>query len=135
VIGAGYSKNPRMGPTYDCSGLTTMAWRAAGVSIPTVSNTQYAGLPHVPLNAVQPGDLIFWGPGGSAHVALYIGGGQIIDASSSQGQVTQRSMGRPDRGCTSDLSICARLGSEDWPGHSPASVVGGIGGRARDTVE
>jgi cell wall-associated NlpC family hydrolase len=92
VIGAGYSKNPRMGPTYDCSGLTTMAWRAAGVSIPTVSNTQYAGLPHVPLNAVQPGDLIFWGPGGSAHVALYIGGGQIIDASSSQGQVTQRSI-------------------------------------------
>lgn len=92
VIGAGYSKNPRMGPTYDCSGLTTMAWRAAGVSIPTVSNTQYAGLPHVPLNAVQPGDLIFWGPGGSAHVALYIGGGQIIDASSSQGQVTQRAI-------------------------------------------
>ncbi len=92
VIGAGYSKNPRMGPTYDCSGLTTMAWRAAGVSIPTVSNTQYAGLPHVPLNAVQPGDLIFWGPGGSAHVALYIGGGQIIDASSSQGQVTLRAI-------------------------------------------
>lgn len=90
VIGAGYSTNPRMGPTYDCSGLTTMAWRAAGVNIPTVSGTQYAGLPHVPLDAIQPGDLIFWGPGGSAHVALYIGGGQIIDASSSQGQVTQR---------------------------------------------
>lgn len=92
VIGAGYSLNPRMGPTYDCSGLTTMAWRAAGVNIPTVSGTQYAGLPHVPMDAIQPGDLIFWGPGGSAHVALYIGGGQIIDASSSQNQVMQRAI-------------------------------------------
>lgn len=90
VIGSGYSKNPRMGPTYDCSGLTFMAWKSAGVSIPTVSGPQYSALPHVPLNALQPGDLIFWGPGGSAHVALYIGGGQIIDASSSQGQVTLR---------------------------------------------
>lgn len=92
AVGAGYSnRSDRMGPTnYDCSGLTTMAWRAAGVSIPTVSTTQYAGLPHVPLNAIQPGDLIFYGPSGSAHVALYIGGGQIIDASSSQNQVSLR---------------------------------------------
>ncbi|MEX0666674.1 MAG: C40 family peptidase [Acidimicrobiia bacterium] len=90
VIGSGYSKNPRMGPTYDCSGLTHMAWRAAGVIIPTVSNTQYAGLPHVPLDAIQPGDLIFYGPGGSAHVALYVGGGMIIDASSSQNAVVER---------------------------------------------
>jgi cell wall-associated NlpC family hydrolase len=44
----------------------------------------------VPMNALQPGDLIFWGPGGSSHVALYIGGGAIIDASSSQNAVTQR---------------------------------------------
>ena len=90
AVGAGYSKNPRMGPTYDCSGLTTMAWRAAGVSIPTTSGSQYAALPHVPLNALQPGDLIFWGPGGSSHVGLYIGGGSIIDASSSQNAVAQR---------------------------------------------
>ena len=90
VIGAGYSTNPRMGPTYDCSGLTHMAWRAAGIIIPTVSGTQWAGLPHVPLNAVQPGDLIFWGPGGSSHVALYAGGGMIIDASSSKDSVVER---------------------------------------------
>ncbi len=90
AVGSGYSKNPRMGPTYDCSGLTTMAWRAAGISIPTTSSSQYAGLPHVPLNALQPGDLIFWGPGGSDHVALYIGGGTIIDASSSKNAVAQR---------------------------------------------
>ena len=90
AVGAGYSKNPRMGPTYDCSGLTSMAWRAAGVSIPGTSGSQYAALPHVPLNALQPGDLIFWGPGGSSHVALYVGGGSIIDASGSQNAVAQR---------------------------------------------
>ncbi|MEX0664486.1 MAG: NlpC/P60 family protein [Acidimicrobiia bacterium] len=90
VIGSGYSLNPRMGPTYDCSGLTHMAWRAAGVIIPSTSGSQYAALPHVPLNAVQPGDLIFWGPNGSDHVALYTGGGMIIDASSSQGKVVER---------------------------------------------
>lgn len=90
VIGAPYSTNPRMGPSYDCSGLTHMAWRAAGIIIPTVSGTQWAGLPHVPLGAVQPGDLIFWGPGGSSHVALYVGGGMIIDASSSKNAVVER---------------------------------------------
>jgi cell wall-associated NlpC family hydrolase len=90
AIGSGYSTSPRMGPTYDCSGLTTSAWRAAGVSIPSTSGSQYAALPHVPLNALQPGDLIFWGPGGSDHVGLYIGGGSIIDASSSAHAVTQR---------------------------------------------
>ena len=90
AVGSGYSTSPRMGPTYDCSGLTTSAWRAAGVSIPSTSGSQYAGLPHVPMNELQPGDLIFWGPGGSSHVALYIGGGSVIDASSSQNAVTQR---------------------------------------------
>jgi len=90
AIGAGYSTNPRTGPTYDCSGLTSSAWRAAGVSIPNSSGAQYAGLPHVPMDALQPGDLIFWGAGGSSHVALYIGGGSIIDASSGANAVTQR---------------------------------------------
>jgi cell wall-associated NlpC family hydrolase len=52
----------------------------------------YASLPHVPMDALQPGDLIFWGSGGGSHAALYIGGGQIIDASSSQNAVTQRAI-------------------------------------------
>ena len=34
-------------------------------------------LPHVPLGAIQPGDLIFYGPGGSHHVEIYIGGGIV----------------------------------------------------------
>jgi cell wall-associated NlpC family hydrolase len=36
--------------------------------------------PKVPLNSMLPGDLVFWGPGGSEHVGLYIGGGQMIVA-------------------------------------------------------
>jgi cell wall-associated NlpC family hydrolase len=92
VIGSGYSTNPRTGPTYDCSGLVMSAWGAAGVSIGGSSSSMYNSLPHVPLNAVQPGDLIFWGSGGSDHVALYVGGGQIIDASSGANAVVQRSI-------------------------------------------
>jgi peptidoglycan DL-endopeptidase CwlO len=90
AIGAGYSTNPRMGPdTYDCSGLVYSAWHSAGVSIPSSSGSMYAALPHVSMDALQAGDLIFWGSGGGDHVALYIGGGQIIDAGNSSG-VSQR---------------------------------------------
>jgi peptidoglycan DL-endopeptidase CwlO len=92
VVGAGYSTNPRTGPTYDCSGLVIASWGAAGVSLSGSSGSMYASLPHVPLDAVQPGDLIFWGAGGSSHVALYVGGGTIIDASSSQHAVAERAI-------------------------------------------
>jgi cell wall-associated NlpC family hydrolase len=92
VVGAPYSTNPRMGPSYDCSGLVIAAWGAAGVSLSGSSGSMYASLPHVPMNAIQAGDLIFWGSGGGSHVALYIGGGQIIDASSSQDGVMLRAI-------------------------------------------
>ena len=65
---------------FDCSGLTMMAWAAAGVSMGHYSGAQYAAFPHVPLDQLQPGDLIFWGPGGSEHVAMYVGGGLQIAA-------------------------------------------------------
>ncbi len=65
---------------YDCSGLTMRAWEAAGVSMPHYSGAQYNAFPHVPLDAMQPGDLVFWGPGGSSHEGLYIGGGMMIAA-------------------------------------------------------
>jgi cell wall-associated NlpC family hydrolase len=90
VIGSGYSTSPREGPTYDCSGLTKSAWGAAGVSIGNASGDQFRRWPQIPIAAAQPGDLIFWGPGGGSHVALYVGGGMIIDASSSQGRVVER---------------------------------------------
>jgi peptidoglycan DL-endopeptidase CwlO len=79
-IGTGYvwgSADPNVG--FDCSGLTSWAWAQAGVYIPHSSASQYSSLPHVPLGSVQPGDLIFYySP--ISHVALYIGGGQIVHA-------------------------------------------------------
>jgi peptidoglycan DL-endopeptidase CwlO len=69
------------GPScFDCSGLTMRAWGAAGVSMVHYSGAQYTKFPKVPLNAMQPGDLVFWGPNGSAPVGLDIGGGQMIAA-------------------------------------------------------
>ena len=71
------SADPSVG--FDCSGLTSWAWAQAGVYIPHSSAAQYSSLPHVPLGSVQPGDLIFYySP--ISHVALYVGGGQIIHA-------------------------------------------------------
>jgi cell wall-associated NlpC family hydrolase len=67
------------GVAFDCSGLTMYAWGRAGVSLPHSSRAQYDMLPHVPLNALEPGDLIFsHTPVG--HVGLYIGGGQMVHA-------------------------------------------------------
>lgn len=65
---------------YDCSGLTMRAWQAAGISMPHYSGAQFAMFPQIPLSALQPGDLVYWGPGGSEHVAMYVGGGQVISA-------------------------------------------------------
>ena len=66
--------------SYDCSGLTMASYAAAGISLPHYSGAQYTSLPHVPLNAMQPGDLVFWGAGGSQHVGIYVGNGLMIHA-------------------------------------------------------
>ncbi|MFM7271678.1 MAG: NlpC/P60 family protein [Actinomycetes bacterium] len=83
--------------TYDCSGLTMAAWGAAGVSLPHFSGAQYRMLPHVPLSAIQPGDLVFYGPNGSNHVSLYIGGGMVITAPQT-GDVVKIAPLRPPMG-------------------------------------
>jgi len=64
---------------YDCSGLTMWAWAQAGVSLPHFAKAQYESLPHVSLDAIQPGDLIFF-YSDLHHVGIYIGGGQMVDA-------------------------------------------------------
>ena len=64
--------------SYDCSGLVQAAWSAAGVSIPRTTYDQWASLPHVSTSALEPGDLLFFD--GEGHVAMYVGGGYMIDA-------------------------------------------------------
>lgn len=67
------------GSALDCSGLTKYAWGQAGVSLPHQSAQQYASTPHVTQDQIQPGDLLYYhSPIG--HVAIYIGGGQLIHA-------------------------------------------------------
>jgi peptidoglycan DL-endopeptidase CwlO len=65
--------------TFDCSGLTMQAWRAAGVSLGHNAAAQYASTRHVARNALQPGDLVYFGRP-IHHVGIYIGGGQMIEA-------------------------------------------------------
>jgi cell wall-associated NlpC family hydrolase len=65
------------GPSsFDCSGLTMFAWHAAGVSLPHNSWAQQDAIKAVPVDKMQPGDLVFY-PG---HVGIYIGHGQMIHA-------------------------------------------------------
>jgi peptidoglycan DL-endopeptidase CwlO len=64
--------------SFDCSGLTQAAWAAAGVSIPRTTYEQWAALPHIATSAIQAGDLLYYD--GEGHVAMYVGGGYIIDA-------------------------------------------------------
>jgi cell wall-associated NlpC family hydrolase len=67
--------------SYDCSGLTLAAWRAAGVTLPHSAEMQYNSLPHVSRAALQPGDLVFYSNLG--HVGIYVGNSQIIHAPTS----------------------------------------------------
>ena len=67
------------GPSaYDCSGLVQAAWASAGVSVPRTTYDQWAGLPHIPMSDLEPGDLILYN--GESHVAIYVGDGYIVDA-------------------------------------------------------
>ena len=73
------------GPSsWDCSGLTMQAWAAAGKYLPHYSGAQYdAGTP-IAVSDAEPGDLLFWTsngrPSGIHHVAIYLGGGDFIEA-------------------------------------------------------
>ena len=73
-----YGATGPCGSGFDCSGLVQAAWASAGVSIPRDTYEQWAALPHIALSSLQPGDLIYYD--GIGHVAMYVGGGYIIDA-------------------------------------------------------
>jgi len=71
--------------TFDCSGLTQWSYATAGVNLPRTSREQWFVGPHPSLDQLQPGDLLFWAtntadPSTIHHVALYIGGGYMIEA-------------------------------------------------------
>jgi len=78
---------------FDCSGLVQAAWAAAGVAIPRDTYEDWAELPHVSLSSIEPGDLILYN--GEGHVAMYVGGGYIIDAPQTGMDVERIPMSTP----------------------------------------
>jgi cell wall-associated NlpC family hydrolase len=61
---------------FDCSGLTLSAWAQVGVAMSHSDSAQYNSFPHVPMDQLAPGDLV-WKPG---HIGIYVGGGVAIHA-------------------------------------------------------
>ncbi len=67
--------------SYDCSGLTMVAWSRAGVLLPHSAQDQYNMTARVAIGHLLPGDMVFFGtPSDVYHVGIYIGGGKMVDA-------------------------------------------------------
>lgn len=72
--------------TFDCSGLTSQAWQKGGGKwITRTSRSQWSAVAKVPYSQMRPGDLIFYGtnpddPSTIWHVAIYAGGGMMVEA-------------------------------------------------------
>lgn len=85
--------------TFDCSGLVTWSYReAGGPDLRATHNTDvlFATFPHVAVDALQPGDLLFWGkpakegaPADTEHVAIYLGGSSALISAAGGGHTTR----------------------------------------------
>lgn len=78
-IGKPYKWGAEGPRSFDCSGLTSQAWAAAGKEIPRTSQEQWAQLRRVSLRKLRPGDLVVYFPK-ATHVAMYVGDGMVIQA-------------------------------------------------------
>ena len=65
---------------FDCSGLVLYAFAGAGIKLPHYSGSQYNMGRKIPTAEMRRGDVLFWGPNGSQHVAIFLGNGQMIEA-------------------------------------------------------
>jgi cell wall-associated NlpC family hydrolase len=65
---------------FDCSGLVLYAFAGAGINLPHYSGSQYNMGRKIPVAQMRRGDVLFWGPNGSQHVAIYLGNNQMIEA-------------------------------------------------------
>lgn len=94
VWGGGDANGPTTGVDggsisgFDCSGLVLYAFAAAGVALPHYTGYQYQRGTQIPASEAQRGDLLFWGPGGNQHVAIYLGDGTMIEAPQAGQNVT-----------------------------------------------
>ncbi|KNE79166.1 MULTISPECIES: NlpC/P60 family protein [Streptomyces] len=86
-LGKDYEWGAEGPDTYDCSGLTSQAWAAAGRTIPRTSQEQWKRLPRIAVRDMRPGDLIIYHSDAS-HVGMYIGDGDIVHAPRPGRQIT-----------------------------------------------
>jgi peptidoglycan DL-endopeptidase CwlO len=90
-VGKPYQYGASGPSSFDCSGLTMMAWAQANVSLPHSSSAQYSATRRISSGELQPGDLIFYySP--ISHVAIYVGGGQQVAATHTGDYVRLQSL-------------------------------------------
>ena len=65
---------------FDASGIIVYAFAGAGIKMPRSSGEQYRAAQKIAPSQALPGDLIFYGPDGSQSVALFVGNGQMLEA-------------------------------------------------------
>ncbi|HEX9175057.1 MAG TPA: NlpC/P60 family peptidoglycan endopeptidase RipA [Mycobacterium sp.] len=68
---------------FDCSGLVLYSFAGVGIKLPHYSGAQYDMGRKIPAAQMRRGDVIFYGPGGSQHVTIYLGNGQMLEAQQS----------------------------------------------------
>ncbi len=85
-LGSGYRYGSAGPDAFDCSGLVKWSYAQAGVDLPRTSYEQLNSGTAVPLNDLQPGDLVSYN--GGSHSAIYAGGGRIIHAATESTGVT-----------------------------------------------
>ncbi|WP_234348061.1 C40 family peptidase [Streptomyces specialis] len=93
-LGDAYSMGATGDNVWDCSSLVQAAYASVGVPLPRVAASQSVAGTQVSLDALLPGDILYWGGAGSAyHVAIYTGNGMFIGAQNSSTGVVERDMG------------------------------------------
>lgn len=82
--------------SFDCSGLVQHSFKQAGVSLPRVAHDQVNSGTRVTYANAKRGDVLYWADSGgyAYHVAIYLGGGRMIDAPSSGGNIAERDVTR-----------------------------------------
>ncbi|MGI9197332.1 MAG: NlpC/P60 family protein [Candidatus Nanopelagicales bacterium] len=83
-VGKPYSYAAQPPSSWDCTKLTSWAWAQVGVQLTPYSYAQAQEVRRISPDELQPGDLLFFFENGAHHASMYIGGGQIVEASSPE---------------------------------------------------